>query len=257
LKPYADHFSRLAPAYASCRPGYPDLLFTYLAGLLDRHELAWDCAAGSGQATLPLARRFQRVLATDASAAMLDQAPRHPKIEYRVATAEKSGLSPGTADLVVVAQALHWLDLDRFYPEAARVLIPGGVLAVWTYGSQYLDEPAIDQLLQQFYTDVVGPYWPGERRHVEAGYRTLSFPFPELEPESFAMEEKWNLSQLLGYLRTWSATQRFRESQGRDPVEQLGLEIEPLWGTPTSTRTIRWPLSVRVGRRPPVTPGAS
>jgi SAM-dependent methyltransferase len=249
LKPYADHFSRLAPAYASCRPGYPDKLFTYLAGLLDRHELAWDCAAGSGQATLPLARIFKRVLATDASAAMLDQAPRHRGIEYRVA-GERSGLSPGTADLVTVAQALHWLDTDRFYAEAARVLAPGGILAVWTYGTQYLDDPTIDRLLQRFYTDVVGPYWPGERRHVESGYRTLPFPFPELEPPSFAMEERWNLAELLGYLRTWSATQRFRESQGRDPVDQLGLEIEPWWGGTASLRTIRWPLSIRVGRRP-------
>jgi SAM-dependent methyltransferase len=250
LKPYADHFSRLAPAYASCRPGYPDELFTYLAGLLDRHELAWDCAAGSGQATVPLARIFQRVLATDASAAMLDQAPRHPGIEYRVA-GERSGLGPGTADLVTVAQALHWLDTDRFYVEAARVLAPGGILGVWTYGTQYLDDPAIDTQLQRFYTDVVGPYWPGERRHVESGYRTLPFPFPELEPPSFAMEERWSLSELLGYLRTWSATQRFRESQGRDPVDQLGVEIEPLWGGTASLRTIRWPLSLRVGRRPP------
>ncbi|HEV7365008.1 MAG TPA: class I SAM-dependent methyltransferase [Gemmatimonadales bacterium] len=250
MEPYADHFSRLAPAYASCRPSYPDELFSYLAGLLDRHELAWDCAAGSGQATIPLARTFQRVLATDASAAMLDQAPRHPRIEYRVATAEKSGLSPGTADLVVVAQALHWLDLDRFYLEVARVLIPGGVLAVWTYGTQYLDDSGIDRLLQRFYTEVVGPYWPGERRHVESGYRNLPFPFPELEPPGFAMEERWSLPQLLGYLRTWSATQRFRDRKGRDPVDPLGRDIEALWGAPTALRRIRWPLSLRVGRRP-------
>jgi SAM-dependent methyltransferase len=248
MKPYADHFSRLAPAYASCRPRYPAGLFGYLAELVDRRELAWDCAAGSGQATIPLAGIFQRVLATDASAAMLDQAPRHPRVEYRVATAERSGLDPGTADLVVVAQALHWLDLEPFYREVARVLVPGGVLAVWTYGTQFLDDPGIDPLLQRFYTDVVGPYWPGERRHVESGYRNLPFPFPELEPPCFAMEEQWSLSQLLGYLRTWSATQRFRESQGHDPVDQLSQEIEPLWGGPSQLRTVRWPLSLRLGR---------
>ena len=249
MKPFADHFSRLAPAYASCRPRYPAELFSYLGGLLDRHELAWDCAAGSGQATIPLAGIFGRVLATDASAAMLDQAPRHPRIEYRVASAEKSGLNPGTADLVVVAQALHWLDLDRFYREAARVLAPGGVLAVWTYGNQFVDDPQIDRLLQRFYTEVVGPYWPGERRHVESGYRDLPFPFPELETRSFAMEESWSLSQLLGYLGTWSATLRFRESQGHDPVEALGREIAPFWGAPITQKKIRWPLSLRAGRR--------
>jgi SAM-dependent methyltransferase len=244
-----DHFSRLAPAYASCRPGYPDRLFDYLAGLVSRHDLAWDCAAGSGQATIPLARRFDRVIATDLSAAMLDQAPRHPGVVYRVAPAEASGLGDATVDLVTVAQALHWLKTETFYPEVDRVLVPGGVLAVWTYGAQYLDEPVLDSVLRQFYADIVGPYWAPERRHVESGYRTLLFPFPELEPPSLAMEELWSLAELLGYVGTWSATQRFRDAVGYDPVNQLGHDLARHWGDPAATRRVRWPLSLRVGRR--------
>jgi SAM-dependent methyltransferase len=250
LKPYADHFSGLAPAYASCRPGYPGELFDYLAALPQRRELAWDCAAGNGQATLPLTRFFHRVVATDASAAMLDQAPRHPNIEYRVATAEQSGLESASADLITVAQALHWLEIDPFYAEAERVLTAGGVLAVWTYGTQHLDDEVIDKVLGRFYTDVVGPYWPRERRHVESGYRTLPFPFAELVAPPFVMEEEWTLPELLGYLRTWSATQRFHEARGRDPVDQLTGEVAPLWGDPAAVRRIRWPLRLRVGRRP-------
>lgn len=250
VKPYADHFSGLAPAYASCRPRYPGELFEYLIGLLDRHELAWDCAAGSGQATLPLARGFRRVLATDISSAMLDRAPRHPRIEYRVAPAEDSGLSPGTTDLVTVAQALHWLHTDSFYVEVERVLSPGGVLAAWTYGTQYLDDREIDAVLQRFYSGVVGPYWPADRCHVESGYRTLPFPFPELRSPILVMAEEWTLPQLLGYIGTWSATQRFREVLGRDPLDQLAHKLSSLWGDPASVRRIRWPLSLRVGRRP-------
>lgn len=250
MKPYADHFSRLASSYVSCRPGYPPDLFAYLAELLERHELAWDCAAGSGQATLPLAGLFRRVVATDLSAAMLDQAPQHPRIEYRVASAESSGLRSASTDLVTVAQALHWLDLDSFYEEVVRVLVPGGVLAVWTYGIQSVDNDAVNQLLKHFYDDVVGPYWAPERRHVESGYRTLSFPFAEIQAPKFAMEEDWDLSQLLGYIRTWSATQRYRETVGRDPVEELERDVTPDWGDLASKRRIRWPLSLRVGRRP-------
>lgn len=248
MKPYADHFSRLAPAYAQCRPVYPNELFTYLAGLVSRHDLAWDCAAGSGQATVPLAQIFGRVVATDISAAMLDQAPRHPRIEYRVAPAQASGLAGGTVDLVTVAQALHWLDLPPFYAEVERVLVAGGILAVWTYGSQVLGDAALDRALDHFYRDVVGPYWAPERRHVEAGYRTLPFPFPELSPPSFAMQAQWTLPQLVGYVRTWSATQRFRETLGQDPAEPLGEELARDWGDPAGRRTIRWPLSLRVGR---------
>lgn len=250
MKPSADHFSRLAPAYALCRPGYPDRLFDYLGDLVSRHDLAWDCAAGSGQASIPLARRFHRVTATDISAPMLQQAPRHPAVEYRVAPAGASGLGAATVDLVTVAQALHWLDTETFYAEVARVLVPEGVLAVWTYGAQYLEDPSLDRVLRQFYADIVGPYWAPQRRHVESGYRALSFPFPEIEPPTFAMQEIWSLAQLLGYVGTWSATQRFREAVGHDPVDQLGQDLGRHWGDPAACRRVRWPLSLRVGRRP-------
>jgi ubiquinone/menaquinone biosynthesis C-methylase UbiE len=250
VKPPADHFSRVAPAYASCRPRYPDDLFDYLEHLVSQHDLAWDCAAGSGQATIALAQRFKRVVATDTSAAMLREAPRHPAVEYRVAPAESSGLGAATADLVTVAQALHWLDTETFYAEARRVLVPGGVLAVWTYGAQSLDEPALDRVLQRFSSEIVGPYWPPGRRHVESGYRELSFPFPEFESPARAMQEIWSLSQLLGYVGSWSATQRFREEVGHDPVAQLGRDLERHWGDPSASRRIRWPLSLRVGCRP-------
>jgi SAM-dependent methyltransferase len=250
VHPYADHFSRLALAYASCRPTYPDELFTYLASLASNRNFVWDCAAGSGQATIPLAGHFHRVHATDISAAMLSQAPAHPRVEYHVAPADASGLSQGTVDLVTVAQALHWLNIEAFYAEAERVLVPGGLLAVWTYGTQSLDEPALDRELQHFYTEIVGPYWPEGRCHVESGYRTLRFPFSELESPAFNLEERWSLAQLLGYIGTWSATQRFREMRGSDPVLRLREELEPRWGDPEISRPLRWPLSLRVGRKP-------
>ena len=249
-KPYADHFSRVAPAYASCRPHYPEALFDYLAALVNRRELAWDCAAGSGQATIPLARRFRHVIASDISEPMLSQVPAHPGLECRVVPAEAIGLTDGAVDLVVVAQALHWLDPDAFYAEAERVLAPDGVLAVWTYGTQYMEDPALERELARFHSQVVGRYWPPERRHVEAGYATLPFPYPELDPPAFVMEERWSISQLLGYLRTWSATQRFREQVGHDPVNQLERELAPHWGDVSRQRRVRWPLTLRVGRKP-------
>ncbi len=250
MTPSADHFSGLAPSYASCRPRYPDELFDYLGEQVNRYDLAWDCGAGSGQATIPLARRFKRVIATDISPAMIHHAPRHPAVEYRVVPAEGSGLEPASADLVTVAQALHWLDIQTFYAEAVRVLVRGGVLAVWSYGRQYLDEPILDGILRRFHDEVVGPYWPPERRHVEAGYRTLPFPFPELPGPALVMQETWSLAQLLGYVGTWSASQRFREAVGHDPVDHLREDLGRHWGDESLCRQIRWPLSLRAGRLP-------
>lgn len=250
MRPPADHFSRHAPAYAFHRPRYPEGLFDYLDTQVPGHNLAWDCAAGNGQATLPLARRFNRVVATDISAAMLQQAPHHPAVDYRVAPAEASGLEDACVDLVTVAQALHWLDSGTFYAETTRVLVPGGVLAVWTYGAQHLDEPALDHAVRNFYSNIVGPYWPAERRHVESGYRTLSFPFPEIEAPPLVMQENWSMAQFLGYVGTWSATQRFREAVGHDPLDGLRRDLARHWGDLSSSRPIRWPISLRIGRRP-------
>jgi hypothetical protein len=181
---------------------------------------------------------------------MLAQATTHPAVRYWVAAAESCGLRTGSTDLVTVAQALHWLQLDDFYAEAERVLVPGGVLAVWTYGTQRVGTALVDEILQRYYHETVGPYWAPERRHVEAGYRTLRFPFPELDSPEFEMEQEWTLPQLLGYIRTWSATEALRRASGRDPVEQLAEALDPAWGNPAETHRIRWPLSIRVGLRP-------
>ncbi len=249
---FSDHFSSVAEAYAAARPTYPAALFDYLAGLAPSHAHAWDCAAGNGQATLALAARFARVTATDASAAQLAQAPRHSGVAYREALAQESGLADASVDLVTVAQALHWIDLPRFYQEVARVLVADGVLAVWCYGLQRLDDEALDARLAHFYGSVVGPYWAPERKLVETGYRTVPFPFEELEAPAFEMAQEWLLPELLAYLRTWSATAAFVKAQGVDPVTALAAELEPIWGPTGRRRRVRWPLSLRIGspRRP-------
>jgi SAM-dependent methyltransferase len=248
-RPFSDHFSGVAGAYAEFRPRYPEALFDWLANLAPGRELGWDCATGSGQAALALAERFERVVATDASAEQIAAAPAHPRVEYRVARADASGLAAGSIDLITVAQALHWFDRPSFYAEAERVLRSDGVLAVWTYGHPHLDHPGAESVFQRFYSETVGPYWPPERALVDAGYRTIEFPFEEVDPHAFEMETHWNPASLLGYVATWSATTRFRRSLGFDPVPALGEALASVWGDPSEPRRIRWPLAVRAGRR--------
>ena len=246
-QPFHDHFSSVANRYADFRPHYPAALFDYLATLGPPDSTVWDCACGNGQASLDLAARFGKVIATDASREQIASATPHPKIEYRVAPAEQSGLGDHSVALVTVAQALHWFDFDRFYAEVKRVLKPGGVLAAWSYGMNLVQGDAVNQLVQELYAETVGPYWPPERRLVEEGYRTIPFPFEEIRPPEFRMEANWALEQLLGYFSTWSATNRYLKANGTNPLVPLGEKLRSVWGEPESVRCVTWPLAVRIG----------
>ncbi|MFM2320797.1 MAG: hypothetical protein RLZZ215_3418 [Pseudomonadota bacterium] len=244
---FKDHFSNLAKTYATYRPQYPAELYTWLAKISPSTALAWDCACGTGQASLGLAEYFQQVIATDASEQQIAAATPYPSIEWRVASAEHSGLADQSVDLITVAQALHWFNLNQFYAEAERVLKPQGVLAVWTYGVLKIQQPAINALVQNFYTQILGPYWPPERAIVEKGYQTLPFPFPEFPAPAFSMQLSWSRAQLMGYLRSWSATERYIKAQGHDPVNILEQQVAKLWEDQTHYVT-EWPLAFRVGR---------
>jgi SAM-dependent methyltransferase len=244
---FKDHFSAQAADYAKFRPSYPREFFDYLASIAPSRQLAWDCGTGNGQAAVALALVFDRVIATDASEKQISSAEPHDRVEYCVAPAESSGIESETVDLITVAQALHWFDLDRFYAEAWRVLKPDGVLAASAYNLLQI-EPAIDEIVNRYYYEVVGPFWPPERKLVER-FADLPFPFHEIDPPKFEMTAHWNLNHLLGYLRTWSSTQRFIAAKGTDPLDQITDDLRRAWGKPQQTRSISWPLVVRIGRK--------
>ena len=244
---FHDHFAGVSPVYARFRPKYPDGLFDFLARAAPARENVWDAGTGSGQAAIGLAQHFAHVIATDASAQQIQHGERNASVEYRVASAEASGLSARSMDLVTAAQALHWFDPPRFWGEARRVLRPGGVIAVWTYDLPEI-APAIDAGIRRFYRDVVGSFWPPERRMVEERYRNIEFPFDEFTAPDFAIERHMTLDDVSGYIRTWSATRAYVEHHGRDPVDALSAELAPVWGQPKEPRLVRWPIATRVGR---------
>lgn len=244
---FSDHFSDRSPQYAEFRPRYPDALFEWITSQCPAHRVVWDCATGSGQAASGLVRHFDRVVATDASAAQLRYASPHPRIEYRVALAEDSGLADASVDAAAVAQALHWLPHDRFFAEAKRVLVPGGLFAAWGYGASRVG-PEIDAAVAHLYSAVVGPFWPPERALVDNHYRDVVLPFAEIEAPPFQIESLLTLEQYLGYVSTWSAVRRYIAATGNDPVAPVRAAVSPLWGPPAEPRLVRWPVFVRAGR---------
>lgn len=243
---FKDHFSGHAAAYASARPRYPRALFDWLAGRAPARDLAWDCATGNGQSAAALAEFFDGVVATDASATQIDAALPMPNVEYRVASAEASGLNDGSVDLITVSQALHWFDVEAFFTEASRVLRPGGLLAYWCYGFCNIDA-GCDPLVRDMYRRV-DAWWPPERSLVESGYRDIDAPWPRLPSPATNMTVRWAADQFLAYAGTWSACQRSIAATGEDPFESLATALREAWGE--GEKTVSWPLSLTVCRRP-------
>lgn len=244
---FADHFSAAASAYTRYRPSYPDELFDYLAEHAPTRKLAWDCATGSGQAAGPLVQRFRRVLATDASVAQLRRRADSEGAHYASALAEAAPLGDRTVDLVTVSQALHWFAFESFFSEVRRVLVPGGLLAAWTYDLFRVD-PEIDALVDRLHNEVVGPFWPPERAYVDSRYETIPFPFERLTPPAFRMSAEWSLDRVIGYLSSWSAVGRYRAARREDPVPLFERELARVWPDRERRRELTWELTVLVGR---------
>jgi hypothetical protein len=244
---FKDHFSTQADRYTRYRPGYPRELFKYLATLPASRSEAWDCGTGNGQAAVALAEFFDHVDATDPSPRQIEHAMQNARVTYHVAPAERCPLADDSVDLVTVAQALHWFDLEAFYSEVRRAGRRGSFLAVWTYGLATIT-PEIDKVVFRLYSDVLGDYWPPERRIVEDRYQGISFPFAELAPPALAMDAAWDLADLLGYLGTWSSAQKYLEAHDADPLDLIREDLSHVWGAADLERTVHWPLHLRVGR---------
>lgn len=243
---FKNWFSQGGSDYARFRPEYPAALGAYLASLVTDRASALDVGCGTGQLTRLLAEHFTSVVGTDPSASQLASVEPHPTIRYVAAPAEQLPEDFAGFNLITVAQAAHWFDLDAFYREARRVSAPGGILALISYGVMQLDEE-LQQRFQTFYYDEIGPYWPAERRLVDEGYRTLAFPFTAFPTEAMSINLAWPLEGLLGYISTWSAVKKVQDAGKSTLIEAFSQDIRRLWGNPETLRQIVWPINMRVG----------
>ncbi|MBX2796401.1 MAG: class I SAM-dependent methyltransferase [Myxococcales bacterium] len=249
---FPDHFSRNASAYAQFRPTYPDALYEAIAALVPRRSRCWDCATGSGQAAVALSRWFEQVVATDASASQLRHATPHPKVEYRQETAESTTLEDASVDLIAVAAALHWLDLDAFYAQVRRVAAPGAVLAAWSYGTVVEVSAAVDPIVERYASEVLASFWAPQFTRVQTRYGALDFPFAPLDIPPHAAEAHWTMEQFLGMLDTWSAAAAYEKHHGRPATSAIREDLASAWGDPEHRRQVRLPLYHRIGRVHPL-----
>jgi len=243
----SDHFSAVASRYAAFRPRYPAALVDLLAAQAPATATGLDLGCGTGQLTIALAERFERVIAVDPAAALIAKAPPHPRVDYRVAPAEATGLPDASVDLAVAAQAAHWFDWPRFSAEIGRVTRPGGLIALVSYG-KFLVDGTRDPDIEHYHDVTVGPYWPPGREHVENGYRDLVLPWPAVAAPAIAMEAAWTRDELIGYVSSWSATARMIADRGPGAYDALCARITARWPADLR-RPIRWPLTIRLYRR--------
>lgn len=244
---FEDHYSGHADAYARHRPRYPDELFAWLASVIPGRALAWDAGTGSGQVAVALAEHVDRVVATDASADQLTRAMGHARVEYRHEPSDRVSLPSGSVDLITAGAAAHWFELEGFYREVERVGRKGAIVALFSYGPRDIAD-IIGPSVHRFQEEVLGGFWPERIQYVHDRYATLPFPFEELAVPPFVMTAEWNLRELLAFLETWSASQRFFQQRGTRATDEIAPDLARVWGDPASRREIRCPLFARVGR---------
>lgn len=245
---FPDHFSGVAADYATFRPQYPAALFDWLASVCRRHEVAWDCACGSGQASRPLASHFGLVVGTDASPAQVAAAEADTATRFVVAASEHVPLAGGSVDLVSVAQALHWFVGETFYAEVRRVVRSGGVFAAWTYGMPQIVSEDVERVVHDFINGPLEPFWPPEVKMVLDGYASIELPFEELKPPSFEMQVEWPFAGFLGFVRSWSAVGRYLEERGEDPLPRFAAELAALWRGEDDVLQVSYRLALKAGR---------
>lgn len=244
---FEDHYSGHADAYAAYRPRYPESLFTWLASMIPGRALAWDAGTGNGQVAVALTGHVDRVVATDASADQIARAVAHERISYLAEPAHRVSLPSASVDLITAGAAAHWFDLDEFYREVRRVAKPDAVVALFSYGPRDFAE-ALGPVVHRFQEEVLSPFWPERIAYVHDRYATLPFPFEELAVPPIVMDVEWDLHDLLQFLETLSASQRYLQQTGTRATTTIAAELADEWGDPAVRRRFQCPIFARAGR---------
>ncbi len=244
---HSNAFDSRSKEYATFRPTYPTELLQSLSALATNKSLALDVGCGTGQLTTLLSPYFDQVIGIDSSSKQLEQAKQAPNVKYHHQEAEKLCIPDDSVDLISVAQAAHWFDLDNFYQEALRVAKPNAILALVSYGVPYIQDP-INTTFQQGYWQDTYEYWPSERKHVETGYRDLYFPFKELRLPNVRYQKEMYVEEFIMYIKTWTSYKKAEKTQeGLKRFNSFFKRLNKVWPE-NEAKEVIWPISIKAAR---------
>lgn len=203
--------------YAAVRrnydPGVYQAISDYHVATGGAFDRLLDVGCGPGIATLTLAPRFTHAVGIDPSDGMLATArlaggvtSSSEPVRFERSSAEELGsnlhppIADSSVDMITAATAAHWFDMTGFWPSAARVLKPGGTVAIWGGGPLALDPTipnadAIDKAVEDFRTNDLAPYRTPGNDISHNRYRdlllpwTLETPVADFAPSDFVRRE--------------------------------------------------------------------
>ena len=227
-----------ASAYAQHRPHYSVKVRNVIKSFMEKHGCGLDCVVdvgtGSGQALSYWAEVFRKCVGVDISAEQIKRCTKAfqdkgvTNVELHVCPAEDLPLSGGSCDLVTCAATWHWLDAEKFYKEATRVLRQPGVLAVYSYGFPYFphNQKATD-VTTTLLTATLSKSWPPNVRHIMNQYKEVKLPYSATARHDSTLEWLIPLSQFVAFLRTLTSYRAYmKENPGDDPVEDVHRELK-------------------------------
>lgn len=233
-------FELVADAYDRARPSYPDAAVGWMLGAAPLRVL--DLAAGTGALTRPLLAAGHIVLAADHLPSMLAHLRRRSSsraLAVVTASAEQLPLRDATFDAITVAQAYHWFDEAAAVPELARVLRPGGVLAlVWNERDRTI--PWVRRLGELMGSDDVPPD--------PSGTLGLSGYFGAVERRRFRLYQALNRDGLIDLVRSRSYVALLGEAERQRLLRGVGELYDEQRGDSIGLQMPYWTNCLRVTR---------
>lgn len=211
--------------YSKYRPSYPQTLIERIIFYLKQkhngpYNLAVDVGCGTGQATKLFSPYFTHINAYDVSENQIKQArlvQTEANISFNVSSSESLPLADESVDLITVATAAHWFDLEKFYTECKRVLKINGVLAIFTNLIPRIinKNESLEQTLTQLinnYNHILQPYASDRMKYVMNRYKDINPTLEDVErDDSLYIDYMWTIDELIQYLRTYSCFQNYCE----------------------------------------------